>query len=156
MWPETIWLLTDNCNISGDFGYHTPGWPDTVSDWVSYCLPKECRKEWWTMYYRLCHWENQNIQLFNDMLGVTSRFDKWNELVRIRYNLTCALLGYTDNQSKQILDLLPIIESSAFFQKCTFVLYDNGSYYSMIERDAKEKTKPKLRGPIQVYGKKRR
>jgi hypothetical protein len=156
MWPDTVWLLTNNCNISGDFGTHTPGWPDIVSDWVSLSLPKEYRKEWWTMYYRLCHWENENIQLFNDMLGITSRFDKWNELVRIRYNLTFALLGYTENQSQQILDLVPIVQASVSFQKCTFVLYDHGSYYSMIERNAQEKTKPKLRGPVQVYGKRRR
>jgi hypothetical protein len=158
-WPDTIWILTNNCNISGDFGYHTDGWPDTVSEWVSFCLPdKNARREWWTMYYRLSFWENDNIQLFNDILGVTSRFDKWNELVRIRYNLTFALLGYTDNQSQQILDLLPIVEASVSFQKCTFVLHDHGSYYSLIERNAQTKTSHKAipRRPVQVYGKRRR
>lgn len=158
-WPETIWILTNNCNIAGDFGYHTDGWPDTVSEWVSFCLSdKNARREWWTMYYRLSFWENDNIQLFNDILGVTSRFDRWNDLVRIRYNLTFALLGYTDNQSQQILELLPTIEASVSFQKCTFVLHDHGSYYSLIERNAQTKTSHKAipRRPVQVYGKRRR
>lgn len=158
-WPDTIWLLTNNCNISGDFGTHTPGWPDIVSEWVSFCLPaKEHRREWWTMYYRLCYWENENHQLFDKLLGVTSRFDRWNDLVRVRYNLTFALLGYTENQPQQILDLVPIVKESISFQKCTFVLHDHGSYYSLIERNAETKTTHRVRpkGPRQVYGKPRR
>lgn len=156
-WPDTIWILTNNCNISGDFGTHTNGWPDTVSEWVSFCLSdRNARREWWTTYYRLCHWEAENIQLVNDILGITSRFEKWNDLVRLRYNLTFALLGYTDNQSEQILKLLTIVKASVSFQKCTFELRDHGTYYSMIERHAQKKIKS---GPgsgikprtIQVY-----
>lgn len=153
MWPDKVWLLTDNCNISGDFGTHTEGWPDTVDEWVSFCLPKEYRKDWWTMYYRLSYWENDNYQLFNDLLGVTSRFEAWNRLVRIRYNLTYALLGYTEGQSEQVLKLLATMQASNFFQKYrNIVLYDHGTFYSLIERHAKEKdyTKRQPRKPLNL------
>jgi len=138
MWPETVWLLNDNCDISTDG-------TRTIEEWVAYCLPDlDARKEYYTMRNRLGKWETNNSELLCELLDVINIGMQWNYLVRCRYNLTFALLGYTEGQSSKILNCLPHIENDVFFQNYHPVVYPSryGSYYTGKNLHAKRLVPP--------------
>jgi len=145
MWPETVWLLNDQCS------FDTPGSPSSVEEWVAYCLPDhDTRRAYYVMRYRLSRWETDNSELLNELLGVINIAMQWNYLVKCRCNLTFALLGYTEGQSYRILACLPHIQHDVSFQKYHPEVYPHGSYYTI--RRSHAKAKPIIK-PKQVYGK---
>lgn len=148
MWPETIWLLADQSNWIDSL--NTPGLPNTIEEWVAYCLPDhEARRAYYTMRHRLAYWETDNSDLFCELLDVTNRAKQWNYLVRCRYNLTFALLGYTEGQSDKILACLTHIEQDVSFRNYHPTVHQSGVYYTT----RKPRAKTTIIKDKQVYGK---
>ena len=139
MWPETVWLLTDQCS------FDAPGSPSSIEEWVAYCLPDlDARRAYYTMRTRLAKWELYNSELLCELLDVTNRAMQWNYLVRCRYNITFALLGYTEGQSSKILNCLPHIENDVSFQNYHPVVHPSryNHYYTSKNLHAKRLIPP--------------
>ena len=115
--PPEVTVLTDEDNISGPFGIHTEGYPDTIEEWIRYeCKDHLTTLEFTSIRTHILRWVN-HLKYTKDAkykFIISSGLPIHEHLRyegKVIYNLAWAYLGYIDNQCPVALSLLEYLHS---------------------------------------------
>jgi hypothetical protein len=132
-WPDTVPILSILQTI--DQQYNSPwidGYPVDTIGWAEYSFPNHAHRiEFWKLHFRVFTiFEREQLRLLNLMDIMTGGADNWYKRVRILWNTTMTLLGYTEGQSDRTLRVAEYIKTNTIFQKLDVVVgCRNGIFY---------------------------
>ena len=106
-WPEEVYILDEDCNISSYWGTRTEGYPNTVSEWVLFSLANTrdyyyISQYWWSLWYKITSSPYKATNKVSKKLSVYDR-------VRISHNAIWCYFGYTEGQSDLTLEFFDIL-----------------------------------------------